>query len=83
MKTVTLYTKPGCSLCVKAERELRALQKEIAFNLVLCDITQDPRLLAQYQYDIPVVVLDGVELCRHRVDLARVRESLLPYGPYS
>ncbi|MCX8103477.1 MAG: glutaredoxin family protein [Candidatus Bipolaricaulota bacterium] len=77
MKTVTLYTKPGCLLCAQAERELRALQREIAFELLLCDITQDPQLLAQYQYDIPVVLCEGVELCRHRIDGARVRRALL------
>lgn len=76
MKTITLYTKPECALCTEAELMLRTLQREIAFTLVLCDITRDRRLLAQYQYDIPVVVLDGVELCRHRVDLERVRRAL-------
>lgn len=77
MKTVTLYTKPGCLLCTKAERELRMLQREIAFELVLYDITQDQRIFAQYQYDIPVVMLNGVELCRHRVDVERVRRALI------
>lgn len=76
MKTVTLYTKPECGLCAAAERELRALQREIAFELALCDITQDPSLMTQYQYEIPVLVLDGVELCRHRVDIERVRRAL-------
>lgn len=76
MKTVMLYTKPDCMLCEEAERELRMLQREIAFKLVLCDITHDQRLVAQYQYEIPVVVLDGVELCRHRVDVERVRRAL-------
>jgi glutaredoxin len=77
MKTVTLYTKPGCMLCVEAERELRALQREIAFELVLCDITQDQKLFERYQYEIPVVMLEGAELCRHRVDPERLRRALL------
>ncbi len=76
MKTVTLYTKPGCLLCAEAEHKLRALQLEIAFELILCDITQDPQLMAQYQYDIPVVMCEGSELCRHRVDVERVRRAL-------
>jgi glutaredoxin len=76
MKTVTLYTKPYCSLCHKAEHVLRALQREIPFELKLQEITEDCELLEQYQYDIPVVMLDGVELCRHRVDLERVRCAL-------
>ncbi|GBC76245.1 hypothetical protein HRbin07_00444 [bacterium HR07] len=76
MKTVTLYTKPGCGLCAEAEHELRALQREIAFELILCDITQDPQLMAQYHDDIPVVLCEGSELCRHRVDVERVRRAL-------
>lgn len=77
MKTVTLYTKPGCLLCVKAERVLRALQSELSFELVLTDITQDPQLYERYRYDIPVVLLDGVELCRHRVDVEKLRRALM------
>lgn len=76
MKTLTLYTKPGCLLCHKAERVLRDLQQEIPFALVLQDITEDPELFERYRYDIPVIVLDGVELCRHRVDSDRVRRAL-------
>ncbi len=76
MKTVTLYTKPYCSLCHKAEHALRALKKEIFFELVLRDITQDRELFERYRYDIPVITLDGEEICRQRVDLARVRRAL-------
>lgn len=76
MKTVTLYTKPYCSLCHKAEHVLRALQQEIFFELVLRDITKDRELFERYRYDIPIVMLDGGEICRHRVDLARVRRAL-------
>ncbi len=77
MKTITLYTKRDCHLCHEAERALRALQRELPFELVLADITQDPQLFARYRYDIPVVVLDGVELCRHRVDIEGVRRALM------
>jgi glutaredoxin len=76
MKTITLYTKPDCHLCHEAERALRALQEEIPFELVLADITHDPRLFERYRYDIPVVAVEGVELCRHRVDVDKVRRAL-------
>ncbi|MCL6642346.1 MAG: glutaredoxin family protein [Candidatus Bipolaricaulota bacterium] len=77
MKTITLYTKPDCHLCHEAERILRALQQETPFELVLTDITQDPQLFERYHYDIPVVALDGVELCHHRVDVEGVRRALM------
>lgn len=76
MKTLTLYTKPDCHLCHEAERVLRELQREIPFELVLQDITQSAELLERYRYDIPVVVLEGGELCRHRVDVERLRRAL-------
>jgi len=76
MKTITLYTKADCHLCHEAERALRALQQEIPFEFVLTDITQDPQLFERYRYDIPVVRVGGVELCRHRVDVEGVRRAL-------
>ncbi len=76
MKTITLYTKPDCLLCHKAERELRELQREIPFELICKDITEDPELFERYRYDIPVVMLDGVELCRHRLDREKLYRML-------
>jgi glutaredoxin len=76
MATVTVYSKPDCHLCVDAMLELRRLRDELGFALRECDITTDEVLHRAYFERIPVVALDGEELCDHFVDEALVRERL-------
>ncbi len=59
-----LYTRVGCCLCDQAETLLRAhgLQPEKV------DIDQDEALRARYTECVPVVVIDGKERFRGRVD---------------
>ena len=40
------------------------------------DIDTDAALVARYDEDVPVLLLDGAEVCRHRFDDARVRDAL-------
>jgi Glutaredoxin-like domain (DUF836) len=40
------------------------------------DIDADPLLVARYDERVPVLVLDGVELCHYHLDEARVRSAL-------
>jgi glutaredoxin len=61
---VVLYSRSGCHLCEGAKTLLQAYglaPEEI-------DITSDPALLQQYGECIPVVVIDGKERFRGRID---------------
>jgi glutaredoxin len=73
---VTIYTAPDCHLCTAAIAELRELEAELAFELVERDITADDVLHRAYLERIPVVVLDGEELCEYFVDERELRERL-------
>jgi 4a-hydroxytetrahydrobiopterin dehydratase len=66
--TVTMYTRANCSLCDKAKAAI--LSSGVNVPLVEVDIDTDPRLRAKYTNDVPVVVVDGKEAFRHRVDPA-------------
>lgn len=55
MITVTLYTKENCSLCKKAERDLKALQARIPHTLALVDIDKHAELKAAYAERVPVL----------------------------
>lgn len=66
--TVTLYTKPGCHLCDDVRQLLDELAPERGFVVEEIDIERDAALFAQYRYEIPVVLVDGVEVARGRVD---------------
>jgi glutaredoxin len=59
MKTVTLYTRPGCHLCDDARAELEKLKAELEFELEEVNIETDDALHVAYLERIPVICLDG------------------------
>ena len=76
MRRVILYTKPYCSLCHKAEETILGLQDRLGFLWEKIDITQDPTIFEKYQYDIPVILIDGIERFRHRVTREELERAL-------
>ena len=81
---ITLVTKPGCHLCdaardvvasVVADLESEASVAPIAVEEV--SILDDPALLAKYEEEIPVVLIDGRVHNIWRVDPGRLRTALL------
>ncbi len=76
MSVITVYSTPECHLCADAIAILRRLQAELEFELHELDITGDETLHRAYFERIPVVTLDGEELCEYHVSEALVRERL-------
>ncbi len=73
---ITLYTKPECCLCDDAKDVIDQLRGEMEFELELRNILEDLADYERYKHDIPVILLDGREIARHRVTLAQLREAL-------
>jgi len=73
---ITVYSKPDCHLCEEAMDALRRLQAEFAFELLELDIGCDEALERAYFERIPVIALDGEELCEYFVQEGVVRERL-------
>lgn len=73
---VTLYTRPGCHLCEQARVTLQRLHRELRFELVERDIETDDALHRAYLERIPVIALDGEDLCDFFVDEALLRTRL-------
>ena len=71
-KGVTLYTRSGCHLCDEAEELL------IRYGLrpAKVDIDSDPALANRYTNCVPVVVIDGKERFRGRVNATLLRRLL-------
>ncbi len=78
MSTVTLYTHAHCHLCEEALVVLRSLQAECDFELRELDIRADEALHSAYFERVPVVALDGEELCEYVVDAGLLRARLAP-----
>ena len=74
--SVVVYSQPHCHLCEDAMAALRRLQAELGFALEERDITADEALHREYFERIPVVAVDGEELCEFFVEEALVRERL-------
>ena len=76
MTVVTVYSRPGCHLCVEATKALEALRPELGFELRERDIDAEEALQRAYFERIPVIALDGEELCDYFLDEALLRERL-------
>ncbi len=75
-RQVILYTRPGCHLCEEAQQEMRAAGCANEYTLQEINIESDRELLRRYQYDIPVITIDGVEAFRHRLTSQAFRDRL-------
>ena len=73
---VIIYSKPGCHLCDKMKAELERAECSSLYHLEEIDINSDPALLARYRYDIPVLLIEGVEAFRHRLSAEQFRNYL-------
>ena len=66
---VIIYSRPGCHLCDEAKAAIQNSGCTDRFTLEEINIESDPELLRKYKYDIPVILIDGVEAFRHRDDI--------------
>ncbi len=74
--TLSLYSKPGCHLCADLRTLLDELQAEFDYAIEEVDITTDDALFARYRHEIPVLLMNGEELGRGRIDESQLRVLL-------
>jgi hypothetical protein len=65
---LVLYSRPGCVLCDEMAEALAEWLVGRPYSAEVRDIDDDPAAQARYGLLIPVLVLDGRELCRGRLD---------------
>jgi glutaredoxin len=78
MKTVTFYTRDGCHLCDDALAVVEAVRGEEPFALAVVDLDREApaEKRAAYDWDVPVIELDGRKIAKHTVDAARLLRLL-------
>jgi glutaredoxin len=76
MIRVHLISKFHCSLCVEAKILLNAIQKEIPFELTEAKLTAQHTDFLQYQYAVPLIFIDGEEVCRYKADKKAIMKKL-------
>lgn len=79
-RTLTLYSREGCHLCVQMRAQLDALLAtpdlpgDISVHTV--DIDADPQLRARFNAKVPVLALDEDIICCHFLDESELRQAL-------
>lgn len=73
---ITLYGRPGCHLCDTATAELAPLLAEYGATLTTVNIEDDDALHRAHLERIPVILVDGVEICHFFVDEPALRAAL-------
>jgi hypothetical protein len=66
---LVLLTRPGCGLCEDLNDEVRQLGRHHEIpDLTTLDVDSNVELRRRYGLNIPVLLLDGAEVCRHHLD---------------
>ena len=72
---IEVFSRPGCHLCEELLAELAPLVRG-HLAIAVRNIDDDDGWSRKYGLDIPVVVYDGDEVCRHRLDRAALARLL-------
>ena len=75
--TVTLIGKPGCHLCEQALAAIRPVLEETEVAFKELSLLDDPRLMAEYSEDIPVILINDKVHDFLRVDPDRLRAAII------
>jgi len=64
---IQLMSRRNCCLCEDAKTVVAAAAEQGLCSWETVSVDHDKTLLVRYGMDVPVVLADGRELCRHRV----------------
>jgi hypothetical protein len=66
-----------CELCEHLLQELASLASSLALPPIdVLDVDADPELLRRFGLHVPVLLLDGEVVCRHRLDVPELKRLL-------
>jgi predicted thioredoxin/glutaredoxin len=76
---LTIVHREDCELCDRMVAELAALgRREALPPLTVVDVDSDPALQRRHGLEVPVLLLDGTVVCRHRLDADELLRILRP-----
>jgi glutaredoxin len=73
---LTFLTRADCHLCEQAREDIAAAVGERDVVIAEIDIDTDAELRDKYDWDVPVVLLNGRQHSFHRVDRGRLARAL-------
>jgi hypothetical protein len=79
---LTVVRRHDCELCEEMLRELALLGRRRALPPIdVLDVDSDALLKRRHGFDVPVLLLEGSVVCRHRLDRAELERLLGPSAP--
>jgi len=75
VREVILYSRQGCHLCEVMLERAGPLCRDRA-SIVVRDIDTNPDWYDAYALEIPVLEIDGTEICRYELDEAALLAAL-------
>lgn len=73
---LVLYTRAGCHLCHDMLAGAQPVAAAHGLDIELVDIDDDLALAKRYHLRIPVLELDGREVCHHFLDRPALERAL-------
>ncbi|WP_165248941.1 glutaredoxin family protein [Paludisphaera soli] len=74
--TFTVYSRPGCTCCVKAVAVLKSFQDRYPMEIEVVDVDGSEELKARFGMEVPVVAVDGRVRFRGSVNPAMLERLL-------
>ena len=76
---LTVVHRHDCELCDEMLRDLQTLGRTTPLPPIeVVDVDSDPVLTRRHGLDVPVLLLDGTVVCRHRLDAPELLRILRP-----
>lgn len=79
-RTLTVYSRRSCPSCEEMIAELEFSPQVQGFELEVIDVDTAPGLAETYGWHVPVLLLDGREVCRHAFDSEKLHQHLVKHG---
>lgn len=78
MPRLDFYTRKDCHLCNEALAVLERIRAEHPFELAIIDLDREApaEKRERYDWEVPVVELDGRKIMKYRIDEARLLRLL-------
>jgi glutaredoxin len=73
---IEIYSRPGCHLCDEAKAVIEPFTKKYSLDLRVTNVDTDAHLRDTYGTEIPVILINGTEAFRHRVDAGALERKL-------
>jgi hypothetical protein len=78
--TLEIIGRTYCHLCTDMEAEVKARIAGLSLTLTWLDLDEHEELEPLYGEHIPVLRAEGQEICRHRLDHARLDAFLARFS---